>query len=194
LQGTQGLQGLQGTQGLQGLQGTQGLQGLQGSRSQGLQGTQGLQGLQGTQGLQGLQGTQGLQGLQGLQGTQGLQGLQGTQGLQGLQGNNNGGVTVVNDESTNALRFITFEDVTSGVSTNVGVSSTKLVYNPSSGNLGIGTTNPSYKLHVVGSFGATTKSFIINHPTKEGRKLQYGSLEGPELGVYVRGRTQETNY
>ena len=59
------------------------------------------------------------------------------------------------------------------------------------GNVGIGTDNPTYKLHVVGSFGATTKSFIIDHPTKEGKKLQYGSLEGPELGVYVRGRTQE---
>jgi hypothetical protein len=61
-----------------------------------------------------------------------------------------------------------------------------------SGDVGIGTTNPQYKLHVVGSFGATTKSFIIDHPTKEGKKLQYGSLEGPELGVYVRGRTQSS--
>jgi hypothetical protein len=103
-----------------------------------------------------------------------------------------GGITVINDESTNSIRYITFEDVTSGLSTNVGISSTKLVFNPSSGNLGIGTTNPTYKLHVVGSFGATTKSFIIPHPTKEGKQLQYGSLEGPELGVYVRGRSQET--
>jgi hypothetical protein len=61
-----------------------------------------------------------------------------------------------------------------------------------SGDVGIGTINPQYKLHVVGSFGATTKSFIIDHPTKEGKKLQYGSLEGPELGVYVRGRTQSS--
>ena len=60
------------------------------------------------------------------------------------------------------------------------------------GDVGINTTNPQYKLHVVGSFGATTKSFIIDHPTQEGKKLQYGSLEGPELGVYVRGRTQSS--
>jgi len=59
-------------------------------------------------------------------------------------------------------------------------------------NVGIGTTNPQYKLHVVGSFGATTKSFIIDHPTKVGKKLQHGSLEGPENGVYVRGRSQNT--
>ena len=68
-----------------------------------------------------------------------------------------------------------------------------MVYNPSSGNLGIGTTNPSYKLHVVGSFGATTKSFIINHPTKEGRKLQYGSLESPYHGIRLTGSSTVKN-
>lgn len=35
-----------------------------------------------------------------------------------------------------------------------------------------------------------TKSFLIDHPTKEGMKLQYSCLEGPENGVYVRGRTE----
>ena len=59
-----------------------------------------------------------------------------------------------------------------------------------SGSVGIGTTNPQYKLHVVGSFGATTKSFIIDHPTQEGKKLQYACLEGPENSVYVRGKSQ----
>ena len=34
---------------------------------------------------------------------------------------------------------------------------------------------------------ATSKSFLIDHPTKEGMKLQYASLEGPENGVYIRG-------
>ena len=57
------------------------------------------------------------------------------------------------------------------------------------GNVGIGTTNPGYKLEVVGSFAATTKSFIIPHPTKKGYKLRYGSLEGPENGIYVRGKS-----
>ena len=57
-----------------------------------------------------------------------------------------------------------------------------------SGNVGIGTASPGYKLEVVGSFAATTKSFVIDHPTKPDMKLRYGSLEGPENGVYVRGR------
>jgi hypothetical protein len=56
------------------------------------------------------------------------------------------------------------------------------------GNIGIGTTTPGYKLEVNGSFAATTKSFVIPHPTKPGMNLRYGSLEGPENGVYVRGR------
>ena len=58
----------------------------------------------------------------------------------------------------------------------------------SDGNVGIGTTAPVYKLEVNGSFAATTKSFVIDHPTKSDMKLRYGSLEGPENGVYVRGR------
>jgi hypothetical protein len=61
------------------------------------------------------------------------------------------------------------------------------------GNVGIGAATTTfnsvpYKLYVNGSFAATTKSFVIDHPTKPGMKLRYGSLEGPENGVYVRGR------
>ena len=51
------------------------------------------------------------------------------------------------------------------------------------------TLNVLGNLDVTGAFTATTKSFLIDHPTKEGMKLQYGSLEGPENGVYVRGTT-----
>lgn len=61
----------------------------------------------------------------------------------------------------------------------------------STGNVGIGTDIPAYKLEVNGSFAATTKSFVIPHPTKKKYKLCYGSLEGPENGVYVRGRSTE---
>lgn len=63
----------------------------------------------------------------------------------------------------------------------------------SNGNVGIGTTSPGYKLEVNGSFAATTKSFLIDHPTKKGMKLRYGSLEGPENGVYIRGRLKGSN-
>ena len=46
---------------------------------------------------------------------------------------------------------------------------------------------------VTGALNATTKSFLIPHPTKEGMRLRYGSLEGPENGVYVRGRLKDNN-
>jgi hypothetical protein len=44
---------------------------------------------------------------------------------------------------------------------------------------------------VSGHFSATTKSFLIPHPTKPDKKLQYACLEGPENGVYIRGKTNE---
>ena len=48
-------------------------------------------------------------------------------------------------------------------------------------------------LTVNGSVSATSKSFLIPHPTKDGMMLRYGSLEGPENGVYVRGRLTNEN-
>jgi hypothetical protein len=35
---------------------------------------------------------------------------------------------------------------------------------------------------------AKSKNFLIDHPTRKGKKLVYACLEGPENGVYVRGR------
>jgi hypothetical protein len=53
------------------------------------------------------------------------------------------------------------------------------------------STSLTYQLQVSGSFAATTKSFRIPHPTKENHDLVYGSLEGPEHGVYVRGKSSD---
>jgi len=47
----------------------------------------------------------------------------------------------------------------------------------------------SNEVNVNGDFSAVTKRFVINHPTKPGFKLQHGNLEGPEHGVYLRGRS-----
>ncbi len=58
-----------------------------------------------------------------------------------------------------------------------------------SGNIGIGIApSPSYVVQISGSFSATSKSFIIDHKTKLNKKLVHGSLEGPEHGVYIRGK------
>ena len=44
-----------------------------------------------------------------------------------------------------------------------------------------------------GAFSAVTKSFVIKHPIEEGKLLRYGSLEGPENGVYIRGKIDGGN-
>lgn len=51
------------------------------------------------------------------------------------------------------------------------------------------TVNQTGNLNIVGALAATSKSFDIPHPNQEGFRLRYGSLEGPEFGVYHRGIT-----
>ena len=55
------------------------------------------------------------------------------------------------------------------------------------------TINNNGDVDVVGAFSAASKSFDIEHPTKEGMRLHHGSLEGPEHGVYIRGRLKDNN-
>jgi hypothetical protein len=52
-----------------------------------------------------------------------------------------------------------------------------------------GNTTTSGNTIIEGSLSATTKSFDIAHPTREGYRITYGCLEGPEHAVYHRGRT-----
>ena len=81
----------------------------------------------------------------------------------------------------------------------IGTTTDGSVITLTGSNVGIGTASPSYKLdvngntNVTGTLTATTKSFIIDHPTKPNKRLQYGVLEGPEHSVYTRGRLRNTN-
>jgi collagen type I/II/III/V/XI/XXIV/XXVII alpha len=142
-QGTTGTTGSQGTTGTTGSQGTTGAQGTTGTSVQGTtgsQGTTGAQGLQGRQGTTGSQGTTGAQGTTGtsVQGTTGSQGTTGTsvQGSTGAQGAT-GPSTAINatdDTTTNSTHYPVFVSAT-GSNQTPKASSTKLYFNPSTGDL-----------------------------------------------------------
>jgi hypothetical protein len=51
-----------------------------------------------------------------------------------------------------------------------------------------GSLNVTGSTTVLGSFSATTKSFLINHQRLAGKKLVYGVVEAPEHSVLVRGK------
>ena len=57
----------------------------------------------------------------------------------------------------------------------------------------LGHVTQSGNISITGILEASQKSFVIPHPTKQGKKLVYGVLEGPEHAVYVRGKV-DTNY
>ena len=46
---------------------------------------------------------------------------------------------------------------------------------------------------IAGTLNATAKNFVINHPTKPGYKLSYGSLESPYHGVRLTGEATVVN-
>ena len=62
-----------------------------------------------------------------------------------------------------------------------------------SGNVGIGITNPTSKLHVSGNVtvtGSVSKgsgSFVIDHPLNETKNLVHSFIEGPRADLIYRG-------
>ena len=74
---------------------------------------------------------------------------------------------------------------------NTPITNTQVIYSNSgtlTGSTNLTWSNSASLLTINGTLEATSKSFSIPHPTKEGKKLVYGSLEGPENGVYHRGK------
>lgn len=55
------------------------------------------------------------------------------------------------------------------------------------------TLNVLGDVFVQGTLDAATKNFKIDHPTKEGYYLVHSSLEGPERGMYFRGKLENNN-
>jgi hypothetical protein len=86
----------------------------------------------------------------------------------------------------NTVAAGTFEQVGNALSSNA------LIVTPT-GNLGIGITNPTSKLHVSGNVtvtGSVSKgsgSFVIDHPLSETKNLVHSFIEGPRADLIYRG-------
>ena len=87
---------------------------------------------------------------------------------------------IKNDQGNNTVLF-------------AGSSPVKIQNGTASSNTTSGALVVQGGVGISGALNATTKSFNIPHPTKEGKDLRYGSLEGPEFGVYVRGTLKGSN-
>jgi hypothetical protein len=70
---------------------------------------------------------------------------------------NANGVAIVDDTTTNATRYLTFTDATTGTETGLDVSSTKLTFNPSTGAFTATTLTPTNALgEAYGGTGLTS--------------------------------------
>ena len=141
--GPQGIQGPTGLQGLQGVQGPTGLQGVQGPT--GPQGTAGAQGPTGAQGIQGPTGPQGAVGANGPTGPSGANGAAGPTGPSGANGA--AGPTGATGATGPLVAGTTGQTLYHNGTT---WAATNNLFHSASNNVGIGTTTPAYKLHVLG--------------------------------------------
>ena len=140
------------------------------------QGAQGIQGLQGS-GSNGAQGTQGIQGA----GTNGAQGLQ---GLQGPSGGGGGGITSTDDTSTNASFYPVMVNA-AGTTSNIVVTTTKLYFNPSTGNMS------ATQFNTLSDARVKTNIEVINDPFAildniSGYKFNFIDTGMPSVGVLAQ--------
>ena len=115
-----------------------------------------------------------------------FQGYSGSEWLN-LGAGGGSGTPTINSGVAKSLAY--YESAGNQLSDTETTSGDGVYWDSTNDRLGIGTSTPSSTLDVNGHLSATTKSFDIEHPSKEGKRLIHGSLEGPEHGVYIRGRT-----
>jgi len=81
----------------------------------------------------------------------------------------------ISTNTTNQFQYIPYVTGT-GSTTGFGVTTAGLVFNPSTGNLGIGTTNALQKLHVLGNLLVAAGSSTGQHITQKAYQLNSGTL------------------
>ena len=121
-----------------------------------------------------------------------------------------GHITSSGNIRVNGTKFIEFGDTTYGIKVGQNSIQNQLVFQrrTDSSELlkvstdgikvtgvisGSGNLEIDGNATIDGALTATRKSFLIPHPTDEGKQLQYASLEGPENGVYIRGKLKGNN-
>ena len=214
LRGEQGIQGEQGIAGSKGDLGQKGEAGTSGEKGeQGIQGEQGIAGLKGDIGLKGEKGEiapRGIDGDVGEKGEKGEQGIVGLQGDQGDQGADGKSAYEIYSENTSpalpeldwlaSLQGVNGEKGEKGntgdtgsagadgasVWTTVGSTESDIAY--ITGNVGIGTDAPNFKLDLSAEKSNSFISRIWNTSTElEASGLQVrcsGGAGGHSLAVY----------
>ena len=106
-----------------------------------------------------------------------------------------------NSSGSSSTLYVNAALVTSGTAMHLAAGAmttgNALVINAGGGSFTAGklidaqnNSTSKFSVDYNGNLRATTKSFDIPHPTKEGMRLVYGVLEGPEHGVYHRGTVE----
>ena len=142
--GATGMTGPTGASGFVGGTGTTGSTGPTGAT--GMTGPTGASGFVGGTGTTGSTGPTGATGPTGSTGPTGPTGPTGKTGPSGPTGAAGPSVNIIDDTTTNATRYITFLNTTTGPisSTNIYTSSTNLYFNPSTGNFTAGGAVTAY--------------------------------------------------
>jgi hypothetical protein len=182
--GPMGPMGLTGATGATGAQGPIGLTGANGTNgSNGATGATGATGAMGPQGIAGTNGTNGATGATGAQGPIGLTGANGTNGSNGATGATGAQGPIGSTGATGATGTLT-AGATAGNTpywngTAWVVNSSNIFNN--GGNIGIGTTAPTSKLHLVTTTpsglkvdGTVSPSILITETSVAGRYLEAG--------------------
>ena len=81
----------------------------------------------------------------------------------------------ISTNTTDQSQYLTYTTGT-GSTTGFGITTTGLVFNPSTNSLGIGTTNPLQKLHVLGNLLVAAGSSTGQHITQKAYELNSGTL------------------
>jgi hypothetical protein len=95
------------------------------------------------------------------------------------------GVTITDDTTTNATRYVTFTDATTGTETGLDVSSTKLTFNPSTGVVGATGLNLSglTASYAVATDGSKNLVSVANTGTGDNVLATSPTLTTPTIGV-----------